>query len=416
VGGTGVGDRRQTVRTDLSISEARRITLAAQGFDRPRPQGRVSSTQLSRTIRRLGLVQLDYVNVVLPAHYQVLYSRLGPYRRALLDDLMYKKREFMEQWAHEASILPVEDWSLFQHRMGSGGRRAKAWAAFMKKHAAYAQEVLDAVHRAGSMTVMEAPLGDVGGTRRQDGWGWSLAKTMLEGHFMHGRLAVAERRSNAARVYAPAEHIIPREHFTRESTREESERELLRRAARGHGVGTAADLADYYRMSQREARPRLAELVEAGELTQVRVEGWKDAAYLHSEARVPRSMNPVSLLSPFDPVVWFRPRAERLFDFEYRFEIFVPEAKRRWGTYVLPFLMGERLVARVDLKADREGKRLLVQAAYLESHAEPKAVAEALGRELEGLAIWLDLDAVRVVKRGGFSRALAAAVPRRSRA
>jgi uncharacterized protein YcaQ len=169
-------------------------------------------------------------------------------------------------------------------------------------------------------------------------------------------------------------------------------------------------------MSQRETRLRLAELVEAGELTQVRVEGWKDAGYLHSEARVPRSMNPISLLSPFDPVIWFRPRAERLFEFEYRFEIFVPEAKRRWGTYVLPFLMGERLVARVDLKADRDGKRLLVQAAYLETHAEPKAVAEALGRELEGLAIWLGLDAVRVVKRGGFSRVLAAAVPPRSRA
>ena len=217
-------------------------------------------------------------------------------------------------------------------------------------------------------------------------------------------------------VYAPAENIIPHEHFTRGTTSEESEREFLRRAARGHGVGTAADLADYYRMSIGEARPRLAELVEAGELIPVRVEGWKDTAYLHREARIPRSMNPVSLLSPFDPVVWFRPRTQRLFDFEYRFEIFVPEAKRRWGTYVLPFLMGERLVARVDLKADREVKRLLVQAAYLESHAEPKRVADALGRELEGLATWLGLDAVKVAQRGGFSRTLAAAVPKRSRA
>jgi uncharacterized protein YcaQ len=403
------------VRSDLSLAEARRIALAAQGFDRPRPSGRINAGHVSRVIRRLGLVQIDYVNVVLPAHYQVLYSRLGPYSRSLLDDLMYKKREFIEEWAHEASILPIEDWPLVRHRMGAGGRRANAWAAFLKKHDAYAREVLDAVHARGSMTVGEAPPSDIGRKRRSDGWGWSITKTMLEGHFMHGRLAVLERRSNAARVYAPAEHVIPREHFTRETTREESERELLRRAARGHGVGTAADLADYYRMSLKEARPRLAEMVDAGDLKQVRIEGWKEPAYLYAEAKLPKSINAHSLLSPFDPVVWFRPRTQRLFDFEYRFEIFVPEAKRRWGTYVLPFLMGDRLVARVDLKAERERKRLEVRAAYLEPHAEAKPVAEALARELTGLAGWLGLDVVKVARRGGFSRALAAALPRSSR-
>jgi uncharacterized protein len=404
------------MRADLSLSQARRIALAAQGFDRPRPRGRIDAGHLSGVIRRLGLVQLDYVNVLLPAHYQVLYSRVGPFPRSLLDELIYKKREFMEQWAHEASILPVEDWPLLRHRMAADGRRPKAWAAFMKTHETYAGELLEAVRARGSLTAEEAPQREIGRKRRKDGWGWSIAKTTLEGHFVHGRLAVLERRTNATRVYAPAEAIIPREHFDRESTREVAERELLRRAARGHGVGTAADLADYYRMQLRDARPRLAELVERGELREVRVEGWKDPAYLHPEARVPRTVNAISLLSPFDPLVWFRPRTRRLFGFDYRFEIFVPRAKRRWGTYVLPFLMGDRLVARVDLKADRDGRRLLVPGAYLEAHADREPVAAALARELQGLAAWLDLDRVSVGRRGDFARTLAAAVPRQSRA
>jgi uncharacterized protein YcaQ len=233
---------------------------------------------------------------------------------------------------------------------------------------------------------------------------------MLEAHFGRGVLAVTERRSNFARVYDLAERVIPREHHQRKVGREEAQRELLRQAARAQGVGTASDLADYFRMQVREARPRINELVEAGELREVRVEGWRQPAYLDPNAHLPRRIAPSSLLSPFDPLIWYRPRVKRLFDFDYRFEIFVPQAKRKWGSYVLPFLLGDRLVARVDLKADRTARRLLVPAAYIEPDAEPGTVAEALATELQTMAAWLGLQAVVIGRRGDFSRRLSAAV------
>jgi uncharacterized protein YcaQ len=250
-----------------------------------------------------------------------------------------------------------------------------------------------------------------GGPRRIEGsWHGSVRRAVLEAHFGRGLLAVAERRPDFARVYDLAERRIPREHHARVLGRTEAQRELLRRAARAHGVGTAADLADYYRMPVREARPRLAELVEEGALRAVRVAGWREPAYLHPEARLPGRVEAAALLSPFDPLVWFRPRAARLFDFDYRIEIFVPRPKRRWGYYVMPFLLGDRLVARVDLKADRPGRRLLVLAAYLEPLAEADPVATALAAELRTLADWLGLEAVVVEHRAGFGRPLAAAV------
>lgn len=232
-----------------------------------------------------------------------------------------------------------------------------------------------------------------------------------EGHFARGALAVADRRgSDFARVYDLTERVVPPEHYRRDGSREESQRELLRLASHALGVGTAGDLADYYRIPVREARRHIAELVAARELREVRVEGWRDPAYLHPRARLPRRIEACALLSPFDPVVWHRPRVERLFEFDYLLEIWIPRAKRRWGYYVLPFLLGDRLVARVDLKADRENRRLLVPAAYLEPSADPGAVAVALATELRTLATWLGLDSVAVGRRGSFARALAAAV------
>jgi uncharacterized protein YcaQ len=192
--------------------------------------------------------------------------------------------------------------------------------------------------------------------------------------------------------------------------REEAQRELLRLAARSQGLCAASDLADYYRMPVREARQRIEELVEAGELREVRVEGWREPAYLHPKARLPRRIGASALLSPFDPLIWYRARVGRLFDFDYRIEIFVPQAKRKWGCYVLPFLLGDRLAARVDLKADRTKRRLLVLAAYIEPHAEPSAVADALASELRTMAAWLGLDSIAVGRRGGLARPLAAAV------
>jgi hypothetical protein len=398
-------------RDTLSLGEARRIALAAQGFDRPRPAGAVTERHLRRTIKQIGLLQIDSVSVLLPAHYQVPFSRLGAYDLRRLDDLIYRRREFTEQWAHEASIVPVESWPLLRHLMEPHERRMRALAAFMEREAEYVRRILDEIRARGPLTAAELPEPD--GSRGRGGgwWGWTTAKAALEGHFARGALAIAHRRSAGfARAYDLAERVLPPQHHGRALPRAEAQRELLRLAARAVGVGTASDLTDYYRMPPRDARARIAELVAAGELREVRVEGWREAAYLHPRARLPRRIAASALLSPFDPVVWYRPRAARLFDFDYRIEIYVPKEKRRWGYYVLPFLLGERLVARVDLKADRATGRLLALAAHGEPHAAPDLVVPALTAELRTMADWLGLDEVAVSRRGDLARALAAAV------
>ncbi|HKG93088.1 MAG TPA: crosslink repair DNA glycosylase YcaQ family protein [Gemmatimonadaceae bacterium] len=398
----------------LSLPDARRIALAAQGFDRPRPAGRVDARHLRRVVRQLGLLQIDYVNVLAPAHYVVPFSRLGPYERSLLDDLVYRRRELAEQWAHEASLIPAETWPLLRHRMlGEEGleRRWQAMSRFMAQHADYAQRVLDEVRARGPLTADELPEPDgTRGTRRGSWWGWTHAKATLEGHFARGRLAIAGRRAaGSARAYDLAERVIPAEHRAREMPPDEAQRALLRAAAGALGVGTAADLADYYRMPIRAARPRIAELVEAGELRPALVDGWAEPAYLHPAARRPRRIDAAALLSPFDPVVWYRPRAARLFGFDYRIEIYTPRPQRRWGYYVLPFLLGDRLAARVDLKADRAAGRLLVHAAYAEPDVDAEEVAAALAAELRTMASWLGLDDVSVARKGDLARALIAA-------
>jgi uncharacterized protein len=247
-----------------------------------------------------------------------------------------------------------------------------------------------------------------------ESWYGTVPRIVLEAHFGAGRLAVAERRPNFSRAYDLPERVVPAEHLGRQVSQEEAQRELLRRAARALGVATAADLADYWRMPVREARPRLLELVEDGELQPARVEGWRAPAFLHREARAPRRIAAAALLSPFDPLIWFRRRALRLFGFDYRMEVFVPAHQRRWGVYVLPFLLGERLVARVDLKTDRTRNRLRVLAAYLEPHARPGEVVPPLAAELRTLARWLDLQVVAVERRGNLARALGAAVRQRN--
>ena len=393
----------------LSLSEARRIALAAQGFDHPRPRGPVTFQHLRRTLRQLGLVQIDYVNVLVPAHYQIPFSRLGAYDRSRFDDLVYRKREFTEQWAHEASIVPVETWPLLRHRMETHRVRPWGFEKIMEQQPKFVQQVLQEVRTRGPLTAGDLPYPDGVHRRIAGSWHASVARAMLEAHFGRGLLAVAARQPDFSRLYDLAERVIPQEYHRRKIDRAESQRQLLSMAARSHGVGTAADLADYYRMSVAQARPRLAELVE-GELWPVKVETWRETAYLHRDARLPARIEAASLLSPFDPLVWYRDRVSRLFGFDYRIEIFVPKEKRKWGYYVLPFLMGERLVARVDLKADRANRRLLVLAAYLEKHARPSGVAGALAHELHTMAVWLGLDTVAVDGRGGFSRSLAAAV------
>jgi uncharacterized protein YcaQ len=384
---------------DLSLDEARRIALAAQGFDRPRPK-RVDVRHLRRTIRQLGLIQIDYVNVLLPAQYQVPFSRLGPYDRSRFDDLVYREREFTEQWAHEASIIPMDTWPLLRHSMATRRVYPYGFEDFLKQNLEYAQLVLDQVRERGPLTA-----GDLPGPKNSPGripgaWFGTVPRATLGAHFGRGRLGVTNRLPNFQRLFDLAERVIPAEHYGREIPEHEAERELLRRASHAHGIGTAADLADYYRMPIRTARERLKELADNGELQTVHVQGWKDHAYLDPNARLPRQIRAASVLSPFDPLVWFRPRVARLFDFEYRIEIFFPKAKRKWGYYVLPFLLGDRLVARVDLKADRAAGRLLVLAAHLEPKAPARKVAQALTAELQALAGWLRLESVKVGRRG----------------
>jgi uncharacterized protein YcaQ len=358
-------------------------------------------------MRTLGVLQLDYVNVLVPAHYLVIWSRLGHYDRKRFDRHIYGNGEYTEQWAHEASIVPTCAWPLLAHRRAAYEPSQYSPVRKLRNADTYLAAVLEQVRRDGAVTAGDLP--PVPGPKRKPGdWHRSVPRWALEYHFARGDLAVVNRLPNFQRVYDLPERVIPGVHLAVAAGKEQAHRELLRRAADALGVATRHDLADYFRMSPRDVLPRIGELVEEGHLTPVEVEGWREQAYLSSQARLPRSIEGASLLSPFDPVVWFRPRAERVFDFHYRIEIYVPEAKRRWGYYVLPFRMGDRIVARVDLKADRKNSRLLVLAVHEEPGVPGKACTESLAEELTSLAEWLALDDIHVAKNSGFARTLAA--------
>ena len=378
----------------ISASEARRIALAALGFDRPRPR-RVDPKRIARTIRELGLVQIDSVNVLAQAHYLVLYSRLGPYPRSRLDDAAYRSGEFTEQWAHEASIIPIETWPLLRHRMATFRLRPYGFEKFLQEHSRYVDWVYEQIRERGPLTAADLP--EPAGVERRVGGDWfsTVPRVVLESLFARGRLAIAERRQNFSRAYDLAERLIPEPHRERVVDPVEANRDLIRKAARAYGIATAEDLADYYRMPVKDARPRIAELLEEGDLERVQVEGWRAPAYLDPEARLPRRVEAAALVSPFDPLVWRRERASRLFGFDYRIEIYTPAAQRKYGYYVLPFLLGERLVARVDLKADRGKGLLLAQSAHLEPGVCAREVESPLKAELRTLADWLGLDDVR---------------------
>ena len=335
---------------EISLAQARRMALAAQGFDRPRPEGKVDIRHIRRAIRQMGLLQLDFVNVLVPAHYLVLYSRLGAYKRARLNHLVYQRREFTEQWAHEASIVPMEVWPLLAYRRQDYQPWPNSPITKLKGKSKYLSQTIDLISNNGAMTSQDMP--PVPGPKRKPGdWHRSLPRWALECHFGRGAVAVADRLPNFQRVYDLPERLIDPQHLKRRVSRNDAQRELLRLAAESYGIATMKDLADYYRMSPREAAPRVAELVEAGDVKEVGVEGWKEPGFLAKSARTPRKLSCASLLSPFDPVVWFRPRAERLFNFHYRIEIYVPANKRKWGYYLLPYLLDDRIVARVDLDA-----------------------------------------------------------------
>jgi len=380
--------------------------MSAQGFAQGRPAVSPDARHFRRALAAIGVLQLDFVNVLVPAHFLMIWSRLGAYDVGRFGRYLYDSREYTEQWAHEASVVPIRHWPLLGYRRRRYEQHDRSPLHRIPNKAAYLARILDQVRSEGAVTSADVP--PVPGPPRKPGdWHRSVPRWALEHHFGRGHLAVRRRLDNFQRVYDLPERLIDPEIVAHEVPAQDARRELLRDAASRLGVATAQDLSDFFRMSPREAAPRIEELVEEGSLSRVAVEGWREPAYLAAGAQLPRHIGGASLLSPFDPVVWFRPRAERLFGFEYRIEIYVPAAKRRWGYYVLPFRNGDRLVGRVDLKADRQRRRLLVRRAYVEDGVDPGETADALGTELRALSAWLDLDDVVAGSRDAFTRSVA---------
>jgi len=398
-------------RRRFSVEEARRIALAAQGLDRPRVAAPVNAGHVRRVIDRLGLLQLDFINVLVPAHRLVAYSRLGGHSRDVFDRAVYGSGNFTEHWAHEASIVPVSSWPLLAYRRQNFRQTPHSPLFRVRNWRGYLDEVLAIVEASGPVTAGDLP--PLPAPKRKPGdWHRSVPRWALEQHFGRGRVAVSGRLPNFQRVYDLPRRVIAAEHRERALPEDEGRRGLLERAAAALGIATSADLADYYRMPAPKVGPRLAELADAGVIREVEVDGWRDPAWLHRDARLPRRIEARSLLSPFDPLVWFRPRAERLFDFHYRIEIYVPEKDRRWGYYVLPFLLGDRIVARVDLKAERRERALRVRAAHPEPGCDRGAVAAALAAELRELSDWLELERFDVQRCGDLAAALSKALSR----
>jgi uncharacterized protein len=401
-------------RDHLSAAEARRAALAAQGFAAP-PLGRpVDARALrSRVVDRVGLIQIDSVNVLERAHYLPAFSRLGAYDVALLDRLShYAPRRLFEYWGHEASLIPVELHPHLRWRM----RRAhdEAWGGMRRiaqDRPDLVEAVLEDVRERGPLRAADLAHHDDPRGPKGPWWDWSDVKRALEFLFWSGEITSA-RRQRFERLYDVPERVLPRAIVDAPTPPDdEAQRELLRVAARSLGVATEQDLRDYFRLPAGEAKPRVAELVEAGDLQPVAVEGWAQPAYLSPGASVPRRIDARALVGPFDSLVWHRPRAERVFGFRYRIEIYVPKPKRVHGYYVLPFLLGEKLVARVDLKSDRAAGALRVQAAHAEPDAPPET-AESLAAQLRAMAAWLGLDDVVVAGPGDLARPLAAALAR----
>jgi uncharacterized protein len=386
----------------VTVDAARRIALGAQGFASARPSGRVDTRHFRRVMNNLGLVQLDSVNVCIRTHYMPFYSRIGPYDRDRLDDWLNDGAEHFEYWAHEAAVLPVDRYPLWRWKMDETRpwRRAQA---LIDAHPGLLDAVLAQVEEAGPLTVSDL---DAPNHRNEAWWGYGPGKVALEVLFAEGKLA-ALRTDNFMRHYDVPQRMIPRAHLDADPPpREVAYRELLRSGVRHHGIGTAHDIADYFRLHVPTARPILEAMADRGEIEQVSVPGWRGPVYLDPDTTRPRSITGATLLSPFDPVVWYRERAERLFGFRYRIEIYVPEDKRVHGYYVLPFMLDGRLVARVDLKADRREGKLLVRSAFVEDDEDPVGVSDALAGELLRFASWLGLEEIRVGRRGNLVSSL----------
>ena len=389
----------------LTATQARRIAVAAQGFAEPRPTGAVTRAHLRRLISRIQVLQLDSVSVAVRAHYAPVFSRLGPYDRDVLDRAAWSHtarspRLLVEYWAHEAALMAVDDWPLMRWRMREY-QHGRWRTEVVRKRARLADDVVAAVAKHGPSTAgqIETYVGEERPGKKGPWWDRSDTKWVTEALWSSGVLTTATR-IGFARHYDLTERVLPPEVVTRQVDDDEAVRELTLRAAGALGVATEADIRDYFRLSPKQSKPAIAKLVADGELQPVDVDGWAAPAYLRAGQIVPRRDRGTALLCPFDPLIFFRPRVERLWQFHYRIEIYTPAPKRQFGYYVWPFLLDGRLVGRVDLKADRARGVLNVLGAFAETGEQPSRIAPALARELRTMAGWMGLSDVRVGRKG----------------
>ncbi|MCH9669692.1 MAG: winged helix DNA-binding domain-containing protein [Actinomycetia bacterium] len=395
----------------LSVAQARRVAVAAQGFHEAKPAGAVTRAHLKRLAARLRVLQLDSVSVAVRAHYAPVFSRLGAYDRGVLDRAAWSHsarlpRLLVEYWAHEAALMAVDDWPLLRWRMREY-RHGRWGTEIVKENAKLAEDVLTAVAELGPSTAgqIEQYLETKPGGPKGPWWDRSETKWVAEALWSAGVLTTATR-IGFSRHYDLTERVLPDDVVRRRVDESDAVRELTLRAATALGVGTEADLRDYFRLGARQVKPAIADLLAGGALEQVEVQGWAAPAYLRTGQVVPRRDRGIALLCPFDPLIFFRPRVERLFGFHYRLEIYTPAPKRRFGYYVWPFLLDGDLVGRVDLKADRADDVLRVVGAFTEDGRDRSRVAAGLATELQSMAGWLGLDGVSVGDRGDLVAAL----------
>ncbi|MFM7761616.1 MAG: winged helix-turn-helix domain-containing protein [Acidimicrobiaceae bacterium] len=375
----------------ISIKDARALALAAQGFDSPRTKTKSTTADAVALIKKLGVVQIDSVNVLVRSQELPLFSRLGDHDRNAIPKATSQGKIF-EYWGHEAAHLPVELHPMFRFKMHAArSGKLKHWGltSFYAENKAFVKRILKHVEVNGSTSARELSTRT---TKKSTWWDWDEAKTALEYLFLTGELMSCGRGSDFARVYDLPERVLPKMILQMPTPSEtEARKDLLVRSARAQGVATLRDLADYYRQKPAVVKPLVSELVEQGVLREVSVDGWQDKAYVHRNAQLPKRLFATALLSPFDSLVWCRPRNERLFNFHYRIEIYTPKEKRKFGYYVLPFMMNGEMVGRVDLKADRENSKLLVQSVHTERGVKRTSINSALTTELKLMASWLGL-------------------------
>ena len=399
----------------FSRAEARRTAIAAQGFSgtaRTPESARPSRRRLLRLADDLGVLQLDSVSALVRSHYLPAYSRLGPYSRTTLDHLAWRDRSVVETWAHEAALVPMHREPLLRWRHDVACQEAsnpKKWFHRASLETGLIDDVLSHIRDLGALSASDLRHLEEKPRAKGGWWNWSDVKLVCEYLFAIGQVYVAERRGFERRYDLPERVLAPEILATPAPPEDEARRQLLLLAAGSLGIATANDLADYYRMKKTIAAARIAELIEAGSLIEVGVDGWGRSAYVRPDVAVPSRMRARALVSMFDSLVFCRPRAERLFDFPYPIEIYTPEPKRIYGYYVLPFLLGDRIVARVDLRADRAAGVLRVPGAYAEHGARPDAVGPALHEELRLLAHWLELETIEYGDRGDLMEGLRSA-------